>query len=181
VSRKAGVGTCRSPAAASQAEPIVERARADAHRDGQTVGRDPEPRTSLSDGGWPMPTIGGVPPDVRKRARSVRLRMRSMNVLAVVPVTMSKRRGSGRRACRPERGQHVGPMGTVKWIGLDGCRRVDAGIGGYPADQHAADRSPGGWVPPSRARAPLAAAWDFEEIGFRRQRLEHRADREVDR
>ena len=93
--------------------------------------------------------------------------MRSMNVLAVVPVTMSKRRGSGRRACRPERGQHVGPMGTVKWIGLDGCRRVDAGIGG--------------WVPPSRARAPLAAAWDFEEIGFRRQRLEHRADRDVDR
>jgi hypothetical protein len=66
-------------------------------------------------------------------------------VLAMVPVTMSKRRGSGRRACRPERGQHIGPMGTVEWIGLNGCRRVDAGIGGYPADQHAADRSPGGW------------------------------------
>jgi hypothetical protein len=27
--------------AASQAEPIVERARADAHRDGEAVGRDP--------------------------------------------------------------------------------------------------------------------------------------------
>jgi hypothetical protein len=108
--------------------------------------------------------------------------------------------------------RHTGLMGTVEWIGLDGCHRVDAGIGVYPADQHAAgergascadggaseevtaidshgknrlhgwtDGSPGGWVPPSRARAPLAAGWDFEEIRFRRQRLEHRADRDVDR
>ena len=35
------------------------------------------PRTSLSDGGWPMPRSGGVPPEVRKRDRSVMTRISS--------------------------------------------------------------------------------------------------------
>ena len=52
------------------------------------------PSTSLSDGGWRTPRIGWRTTGRDEAARSVGLRMRSMNVLAVVPVTMS--RGEGR-------------------------------------------------------------------------------------
>jgi hypothetical protein len=80
--------------------------------------------------------------------------MRSMNVLAVVPVTMSKRRGSCRRACRRSWGQHTALMGTVRRNGLDGYRRGSRRCRVYPADQHAADQHAAG---ERGAAAPVAA------------------------
>ena len=37
----------------------------------QQVAAEVGTRTSLSEGGWPMPRSGGAPPEVRKRDRSV--------------------------------------------------------------------------------------------------------------
>ena len=73
------------------------------------------PSTSLSDGRLAYAENRLAYHGRDEAVRSVGLRMRSMNVLAVVPVTMS--RGDGRVGLLVgRRGQHTGLMGTVEWV-----------------------------------------------------------------
>ena len=45
------------------------------------------PRTSLSEGGWPMPRLAGVPPVARNRARSVSVRINSASSARLLAAT----------------------------------------------------------------------------------------------
>jgi hypothetical protein len=75
------------------------------------------PRTSLSDGGWPMPRLGGVPPTVRNRALVVIVWSRSAR--AALSDAIESKAATQVNACLADGPGVRMPDWLVPWNGYD--------------------------------------------------------------
>ena len=105
------------------------------------------PSTSLSDGGWLTPRSGGVPPDVRNRARPVSVRSRSVSP-ALSPAVESNAATQVNGCLAAGSGVRI-PAWRAPWKGYDGSVDLPVrtgrggggvGVGLRAADQHAASQ-----------------------------------------
>ena len=159
------------------------------------------PSTSLSDGGWLTPRSGGVPPDVRNRARPVSVRSRSVSP-ALSPAVESNAATQVNGCLAAGSGVRI-PAWRAPWKGYDGsvaCPSAPVAAVAASASAFAPPIStpPASAVPAAPDMAPLrklrrlgfttvqapsllsVGPWYFKEIRNGRGRLQLRSDGRVD-
>jgi hypothetical protein len=159
------------------------------------------PSTSVSDGGWPTPRSGGVPPAVRNRARLVSAR--SSSVSPVWPPAMQSKAATQVNACLAAGPGVRIPACRAPWNGYDGsaaCPSAPVAAAAASASAFAPPIStpPASAVPAAPDMAPLrklrrlgfttvqapsllsVGRWYFKEIRNGGERLKHRSRGRVD-